>query len=180
MLTWSKRGWLSVDEKELPSITILRIKRAASPVTKCPVIVDSQTCGLNIIEEQTDDPIPLLVYRCSLSHRSYDKKADPSSPLFKISSAEFRRTGSDDMYHFCASCSHWPIDAYVAWVEVPGDYAVCKECIVEYERGFLASLRNASLNTSRAFSQLRRLISINAVAFLGQLASAISFLQISS
>jgi hypothetical protein len=169
-----------VGEKQLPSITILRFKRAASPVTKCPVIVDAQVCGLDVIEEPTDDPIPLLVYRCSLGHRSYDKKAEPSSPLFKISSAEFRRTGTDDMYHFCASCSHWPIHAYVACVEVPGDYAVCTECIEEYERGFLASLRKASLNTSRAFAQLRRSININAVAFLGQLASAISFLQISS
>jgi hypothetical protein len=169
-----------VGEKELPSITILRIKRAANPVTKCPVIVDSQTCGLNIIEEQTDDPIPLLVYRCEIGHRSYDKKTDPSSPLFKISSAEFRRTASSNMWHFCTSCSHWPIDIYVACTEVPGDYAVCNECIVEYERGFLASLRNASLNTSRTFSQLRRSLNINAVAFLGQLASAISFLQISS
>jgi hypothetical protein len=84
------------------------------------------------------------------------------------------------MWHFCTNCSHWPIDVYVACVEVPGDYAICNECIVEYERGFLASLRNASLNTSRAFSQLRRSISINAVAFLGQLAAAISFLQTSS
>jgi len=169
-----------VGEKQLPSITILRIKRAASPVTKCPVIVDSQMCGLDVIDEQTDDPIPLLVYRCSLAHRSYDKKTDPSSPLFKISSAEFRRTASSNMWHFSTNCSRWPIDVYVASVEVPGDYSLCNECIVQYERGFLASVRSASLNTSRALSQLRRSINIKTVAFLGQLASAISFLQTSS
>ena len=49
---------------------------------------------------------------------------------------------------------------YVACVEVPGDYAACNECIIEYERGFLASLRKASLNASRAFSELR-LLKIN-------------------
>jgi hypothetical protein len=154
------KEWLPVAEKELSSITILRVKKACSPVTKCPVIIDGETCGLDVIEEKTDDPIPLPVYRCSLGHRSYDKKTDPSSPLFKISSAEFRRTSSDDVWHFCANCSHWPIDAYVACVEVPGDYAACNECIIEYERGFLASLRKASLNASRAFSELR-LLKIN-------------------
>ena len=65
-------------------------------------------------------------------------------PLFKISSAEFRRTSSDDMWHFCASCARWPIDAYVACVKVAGDCAVCTEWIVEYERGFLASPRQAT------------------------------------
>ena len=150
-----------MDEKELSSLTILRIKRAARSITQCPVITDGQACGLDVIEEKTHDPIPLLVYRCSSGHRSYDQKTDPSSPLFKISSAEFRRTGSNDIWHFCTSCSHWPIDAYVACLEVPGDYAVCNECIVEYEHGILASLRNASLNASRAFSQLRRLINTN-------------------
>ena len=50
------------------------------------------------------------------------------------------------MWHFCASCAHWPIDAYVACVKVAGDCAVCTEWIVEYERGFLASPRQASLN----------------------------------
>ena len=164
-------------EKELSSITILRIKRAASPITKCPVIVDGQTCGLDVIEEQTDDPIPLLVYRCSLGHWSYDKKTDPSSPLFNISSAEFRRTSCSETWHFCQNCSRWPIDAYVASMEVPGDYAICNECIVKYERGFLASLRKASLTTSRVSSQLPRLININAVPFLGHMAAAISFLQ---
>ena len=149
-----------MDEKELLSLTILRIKRAARSIIQCPVITDGQTCGLDVIEEKTHDPIPLLVYRCSSGHRSYDKKTDPSSPLFKISSAEFRRTSSDDVWHFCANCSHWPIDAYVACVEVPGDYAACNECIIEYERGFLASLRKASLNASRAFSELR-LLKIN-------------------
>ena len=58
------------------------------------------------------------------------------------------------MWHFCASYAHWPIDAYVACVKVAGDCAVCTEWIVEYERGFLASPRKASLNTSRAYSEL--------------------------
>ena len=140
-------------EKELSSITIMRVKKACSPVTKCPVIINGQACGLEVIQEKTDDPIPLPVYRCSLGHRSYDKKTDPSSPLFKISSAEFRRTSSDDVWPFCANCSHWPRHIYVACIEVPGDYAVCNECIIEYERGFLASRRKASLNRNLAFSE---------------------------
>ena len=65
-------------ERKLSSITILRVKKAFSRVTKCPVIIDGETCGLAVIEEKTDDPIPLPVYRCSLGHRSYDKKTDPS------------------------------------------------------------------------------------------------------
>src|SRR4030095_15716345 len=144
VLTCSKGGLISMTEKKLSSITILRVKKACSAVTKCPVIIDGETCGLDVREQQTDDPIPLLVYRRSLGHRSYDKKTDPSSPLFKISSAEFRRTSSDDIWHFCENCSHWPRHIYVACLEVPGDYAVCNECIVEYERGLLGSLRKAS------------------------------------
>jgi hypothetical protein len=132
-----KRGWLSMTETKLSSITILRVKKACSPVTKCPVIIDGQACGLDVIEQKTDDPIPLLVYQCPSGHRSYNKKTDPSSPLFNISSAEFRRTSSNDIWHFCESCSHWPSNFYVACLELPGDYAVCNECIVEYERGFL-------------------------------------------
>src|SRR5258705_5802078 len=112
----AKGGWLSVAEQELSSITILRVKLACSPITKCPVIVDGERCGLDVIEEKTGDPIPLPVYRCSLGHRSYDKKTDPCSPLFKISSAEFRRTISNEMWHFCESCSHWPRTFYVACV----------------------------------------------------------------
>jgi len=50
-----------------------------------------------------------------------------------------------------ASCPHWPIDAHVACVEVPADYAVCNECIVEYERGLFATLRNASLKYQPRF-----------------------------
>ena len=139
-----KRRLVSMTAKNLSSITILRVKKACSAVTKCPVIIDGETCGLDVREQQTDDPIPLLVYRCSLGHQSYDKKTDPSSPLFKISSAEFRRTSSSDTWHFCENCSHWPRHIYVACLEVPGDYAVCNECIVEYERGLLGSLRKAS------------------------------------
>lgn len=131
-------------ERKLSSITILRVKKACSRVTKCPVIINGQACGLDVIEQKTDDPIPLLVYRCSLGHRSYDKKTDPSSPLFNISSAEFRKTSSDDIWHFCQNCPRWPRHIYVACLEVPGDYAVCNECIVEYERWFLASLNYQS------------------------------------
>ena len=46
-----------------------------------------------------------------------------------ITASEYRMKSTGDTWHFCASCSKWPIESYRSTPELPARQTICNECI---------------------------------------------------
>jgi hypothetical protein len=49
--------------------------------------------------------------------------------------SEFRKKLVSDIWHFCANCSRWPTERYVATFHQPEHQSICLECRAKYQRG---------------------------------------------
>jgi hypothetical protein len=78
----------------------------------------------------------LLLKRAKLFYPAAVPYIEQALKSVQSSPAGYRRDPASQTWHFCSNCSQWPTGSdYVFSADLPGDYAICNECIVKNQTG---------------------------------------------
>ena len=97
-------------------------------------VVVPTPAGDSIVEILSQYPDAKLVFE--RANQCYPDAAPfIENALMSIYSGEYRKTATEDTWHFNLHCSRWPIDDFVSTHDAPDNSALCNECKVKKQLG---------------------------------------------